>query len=110
VLSSLLYIHLIWLALPIAFLLIQSFITLWLPGESWIENIWQQESLLARDINTLTVSALNTDDKNCPTFENYQHIKKILASHKKRFPNAKVNNIHTMYDTKKQPTSSPHSK
>jgi len=105
VLSSLLYNHLIWLALPLAFILLQFFITSWLPGDRWMKNRWDQKSLLIRDVNTLTIAKEGHDDANSPTFENYQHIKKILNCHQKRFPNAQVRNIHPPCDNTEHQTS-----
>lgn len=89
-LASLVNIHLIWLALPFSFLLIQSFMTLWLPEEHWLKQTTDNELVLTKTHAQLVVVEKERVKSNSPTFENYQHIKKVLAIHQKRFPNAQV--------------------
>lgn len=92
VLASLVHVHLIWLAIPFAFVLIQYFITLWLPGESWFKKTNSDEFTTIKEQTQVVVMQPTKTNTNSPTFENYQHIKKILAIHQARFPNAQVHN------------------
>lgn len=89
-LGLLYHIHLVWLALPFALIIVHSSITMWFPSEQWFEQINEDEIIKSDDDSSILILTSTEGKPNDPSFENYQHIKKALASHQAQFPHARI--------------------
>lgn len=94
---------LLWLALPFVLIVIYSSLDIWLPNMNlFTSNDPEQEPVIDED---LTISGFEFEheietkpesiDNNVLSFENYQHIKKALATHQKKFPHARIHSRQT---------------
>lgn len=87
---------LLWLALPFVLIVIYSSLDIWIPRIDFSpSDNNDSEPMVDEDVLIDTFEYKNnaesgTRNNTVPTFENFQHIKKALASHQKKFPQAKV--------------------
>ena len=87
---------LLWLALPFVLIVIYSSLDIWIPRVDFSpsDNISQEptidEDMLIDDFECENHVESDAQDNGVPSFENFQHMKKALASHQKKFPEAKV--------------------
>ena len=87
---------LLWLALPFVLIVIYSSLDIWIPRVDFspsdkndLEPIIDEGAFID-DLECENQVEFETLDNGVPSFENFQHLKKALASHQKKFPQARV--------------------